>query len=54
MTKPWSLYFSYKDSNALYCGVKPQRLATLTTRTTLPLKSASGIGLPSIEGRVKS
>src|SRR4029077_4689598 len=21
MTKPWSLYLSYKDSSALYCGV---------------------------------
>src|SRR5271167_688675 len=30
MTNPWSLYFSYTDSSALYCGVNPQRLATLT------------------------
>src|ERR1700677_224004 len=37
ITKPLSLYFSYVDSSAVYCGVNPQRLATLTSKTTLPL-----------------
>src|SRR5437879_231441 len=37
ITRPRSLYFSYTDSNAEYWGVYPQRLATLTTISTLPL-----------------
>src|ERR1051325_5123430 len=54
MTKLRLLYFSYTLSRAEYCGVKPQRLATLTRRTTLPLRLERGVALPSIEFMVKS
>src|ERR1700679_2569820 len=37
ITNPLSLYFSYVDSSAVYCGVNPQRLATFTSSTTFPL-----------------
>src|SRR4051812_12430676 len=54
MTKPRSLYFSYRASRAVYCGVYPHRLATFTSSTAFPLKSESGTGFPSIEFSVKS
>src|ERR1700742_1431803 len=54
ITNPLSLYFSYVDSSAVYCGVNPQRLATLTSITTFPLYDASDVGCPSIEFSVKS
>src|SRR6267143_5002047 len=41
-------------SSAEYCGVKPQRLATFTSMTTLPLKEASGVDWPSMLFSVKS
>jgi len=34
-----------------YCGVNPQRLATLTISTTLPWYAERGAGFPSIELR---
>src|SRR6266850_4027835 len=42
------------DSSAVYCGVNPHRLATLTSSTTFPLYAASGAGCPSMEFNVKS
>src|SRR3954470_2540208 len=36
-TRSLSLYFSYSDSSASYCGVRPHLLATLTSNTGLPL-----------------
>src|SRR5712664_2277332 len=42
------------DSSAVYCGVNPHRLATLTSSTTFPLYAASGAGWPSMEFNVKS
>src|ERR1022692_4970360 len=53
-TRPWPLYFSYSASRAVYWGVKPHLLATLTSKSTLPLYAASGAAWPSIELRVKS
>src|SRR5712664_1411012 len=41
------------DSSAVYCGVNPHRLATLTSSTTFPLYAASGAGCPSMEFNVK-
>src|SRR6266850_4058 len=42
------------DSSAVYCGVNPHRLATLTSSTTFPLYAASGAGCPSMEFNMKS
>jgi len=53
-TSPLSLYFWYSASKPAYWGVKPQRLATLTMRVTLPLNRARGVGWPSMEFNVNS
>lgn len=40
-TRPRSLYLRYSASSPSYCGVNPQRDATLTIRTTLPISDAN-------------
>src|SRR3954470_7635649 len=45
---PRSAYSSCSASSAPYCGVRPQRLATLTTRAARPAVSVpSVVGSPS-------
>src|SRR5437870_9570450 len=41
-------------SSAAYCGVNPQRLATLTSSTTLPWNLEREVASPSMEFIVKS
>src|SRR5262245_54439290 len=53
MTRPSREYLSWISCRPLYCGVRPQRLATLTNTTTLPLSLDRSTSLPSRPFMVK-
>src|SRR5258705_9396000 len=52
--KPLSSFSSCRSCNPAYCGVSPQRLATLATRQVLPLKVDSFTGSPVVAFIVRS